>query len=100
MRIALRVVIGLLIIAAIVVAIVPLLVILDIRDGGSGWGLCLDGFDVCRNSYFSGFEFLAVYVAVLFGILALIAGAVRLMRIFDRREARKTLGREMAGTRE
>lgn len=78
-------------VAAIGVAIVPLLIVLDIREGGDGWGLCTDGLAACRTSYFAGFEFIAALLAILFGILALIAGCVRLLRWLETRAARREL---------
>lgn len=88
--IALRVVIGALIAAAIGVALIPLLVLLDIRSGGTGWGLCPSGIGICRNSYFSGFELVAFIAVALFAILALIALCVRLLRIVERRHGIRT----------
>ena len=86
MKIALRIVIGLLIAAAFGVALVPLLVLLDLGDGGSGWGLCADGVSTCRNSYFAGFELVAILVVVLFVIVGLIAIFARVLRWVERRE--------------
>jgi hypothetical protein len=83
--IALRILIGALIAAAIGVAMVPLWVLLDIRRGGTGWGLCPTGIGACRNSYFSGFELLAYLAVALSAILALIALCVRVLRLVERR---------------
>jgi hypothetical protein len=82
----LRILIGVLIAAAIGVALIPLAVLLDLHEGGTGWGLCQQGIDGCRNSYFAGFELLAVVALVLFGIVALIAVCVRLLRWLERRQ--------------
>ncbi len=90
-RIILRVLIGALVVAAIGVALVPLLVVLDIREGGTGWGLCAEGFEGCHTTYFAGFEFVAVITVVLFAILTLIAACVRLLRWLNKRDARKQL---------
>lgn len=88
----LRIFIAFLVAAAVGVAIVPLLVVLDIREGGDGWGLCAEGFANCRTTYFAGFEFVAVIMAALFGILALIGASVRLLRWLNRREAARKAG--------
>ena len=88
-RTALRVIIAVLVIAAFAVAIVPLLVLLDLGDGGTGWGLCADGVTDCRNGYFAGFELIAVFMLVMFGIILLIAFATRLLRRLDRLEDRR-----------
>ena len=90
-RLILRILIAGLIAAAIGVASVPLLVVLDIREGGDGWGLCAEGFDGCRTTYFAGFEFVAVIIGLLFGILALVAACVRMLRWLNRHTARKRL---------
>jgi hypothetical protein len=74
--IALRILIGALVAAAIGVAMVPLWVLLDIRRGGTGWGLCPTGIGACRNSYFSGFELLAYLAVALF--------CVRVLRLVER----------------
>jgi hypothetical protein len=81
----LRITIGLLIAAAVGVALIPLAVLLDLHEGGTGWGLCQQGVDGCRNSYFAGFELLGVVALVLFAIVALIAACVRMLRILERR---------------
>ena len=91
LRIVLRISIAGLVIAAIGVAMVPLLVVLDIREGGTGWGLCSEGLAGCRTTYFAGFEFVAIIVVAQFGILTLIAGGVRLLRWLNRRDARKRM---------
>lgn len=86
MKIVLRAAIGLGILAALGVALVPLLVLLDLADGGTGWGLCESGVGRCETSYFSGFELLGWLVAVLFLILGVIAVLVRILRWVERRE--------------
>ena len=53
------------------VALIPLLVLLDLRSGGTGWGLCAEGFGQCSTSYFSGFELVAGLLAVMLGLVLL-----------------------------
>jgi hypothetical protein len=60
-------------------------VLLDLHEGGSGWGLCPQGLENCRNGYFTGFEMVAWVVVALFLIVVTIAACVRLMRQLDRR---------------
>lgn len=88
----LRILIGVLIVAAVGVALIPLAVLLDLHEGGTGWGLCDAGVEGCTNSYFAGFEMLAGVAIALAAILALIAVCVRLMRWMERRKARQVLG--------
>ncbi|MFQ5555011.1 MAG: hypothetical protein ACE5GC_06545 [Acidimicrobiia bacterium] len=85
MKTALRVFLGVFVAAAIGVALVPLLVVLDIRRGGDGWGLCTDGLSGCETTYFAGFEFIALFLVVLFSILTLAAMCIRLLRWIDAR---------------
>jgi hypothetical protein len=90
--IPLRIIIGLLIAAAIGVALVPLAVLVDLHEGGTGWGLCEQGVDGCRNSYFAGFELFGGVALALFGILALIHVCVRLLRWMEAREVAPPAG--------
>ncbi len=89
MTIVLRIIIAVLIAAAIGVALVPLLVLMDLGSGGTGWGLCLSGVGVCRNSYFSGFEMVGVLFVALFVILGLIRLFVLLLRWVQKRQAER-----------
>lgn len=82
----LRVAIGFLIAAAIGVALIPLAVLLDLHEGGTGWGLCQEGLDGCNNSYFAGFEMLGAVAIVFFVIIGLIALLVRMLRAWERRQ--------------
>ncbi len=84
--ILLRMLVGLLAAAAIALALVPLMILLDLKDGGTGWGLCNSGLVHCRNSYFAGFELLAAVVLVMLAVVALIALCIRLLRVIERRK--------------
>ena len=82
---ALRVLIGVLIAAAIGIALVPLAVLVDLHEGGTGWGLCGEGLDGCRNSYFAGFELFGGIAIALAAVLALIHLCIRLLRRMESR---------------
>ena len=84
---ALRALIVALIGAAVGVALIPLLVLLDLRRGGTGWGLCPEGLDGCRTSYFDGFELMAWLFLALFILLGMIAACVRILRYLESRAA-------------
>ena len=86
--IVLRAIIAVLIAAAVGVALIPLAVLLDLRRGGSGWGLCTDGLSECRNSYFAGFELIGWIFAALFILLGMIAMCVRILRYLEQRAGR------------
>jgi hypothetical protein len=82
---ALRVLIGVLIAGAIGIALVPLAVLVDLHEGGTGWGLCAEGLDGCRNSYFAGFELFGGVAIALAAVLALIHFCIRLLRWMESR---------------
>lgn len=67
---ALKIVAGLVVLAIVVVAAVPLLVLLDLAAGGTGYGLCPEGLASCRISYATAPELAVTLVVVLFGLLA------------------------------
>jgi hypothetical protein len=83
----LRVLIGALIAVAVAIALVPLAVLADLKDGGNGWGLCPQGLAVCRNGYFAGFELLAGVVIALGAVLLAIHLCVRALRRMERHQA-------------
>jgi hypothetical protein len=83
--VALRAVIVTLIGAAVGVALIPLLVLLDLRRGGSGWGICPGGLSDCRTSYFHGFELIAWLGIAFFIIIGMIAACVRILRHLENR---------------
>jgi hypothetical protein len=51
LRYLVRLVRAVLIVAAVAMAAVPLFVLLDLAQGGSGYGLCPGGVQTCRNPY-------------------------------------------------
>lgn len=87
-----RLLIGVLAAAIVGVALIPLYVLLDLRSGGSGWGLCAEGFGRCRTSYFSGFELVAVLLLVLMALVLAIGGLVSLLRYLRRRSSGTLVG--------
>ncbi len=76
--------------AAIAVALIPLMVLLDLRRGGTGWGLCADGLGDCRTSYFDGFELIAWLFVAMFILLGMIAACVRILRYLEHRQGDDT----------
>lgn len=70
--------------AAVGIALVPILVLIDLLDGGTGWGLCPRGLEACANPYTAVGELiillsLGLFVCVM-GIRALMRLARRLRR--------------------
>jgi len=85
--ILIRFLIGVVVAAIVGLALIPLFVLLDLRAGGTGWGLCNDGFGRCRTSYFAGFELLAGLLVVMLALVLTIGGLVRLLRYLRSRSA-------------
>lgn len=90
--ILIRFLIGVLVAFIIGVALIPLMVLLDLRDGGTGWGLCADGFGRCNTSYFAGFELVAALLGAILILVLAIGALVRLLRHLRDRAPRPTAG--------
>ena len=58
-----------LILAAVALAAFPLLVILDLAGGGTGYGLCPGGVEGCRNHYTAPAELLLILSVGLIVVL-------------------------------
>jgi hypothetical protein len=82
-----RLLIGALVVAIVGVALIPLYVLLDLRSGGSGWGLCTEGFGRCRTSYFSGFELVAALLLALMVLVVAVGVLTRLLRYLRQRSS-------------
>lgn len=89
---SLRILIGVIVLAIVAVAAVPLLVLLDLAAGGDGYGICARGLASCRTSYATGPELAAGLVVVLFGLLASLRIVLSLARRAERRERRLVSG--------
>ncbi|MEE8330628.1 MAG: hypothetical protein V3R84_02570 [Acidimicrobiia bacterium] len=74
---ALRVLLVILVLAILVVAALPLLVVVDLVSGGDGYGLCASGLTSCRTSYFDGPELAAFIALVTFVLIA----AIRVVQV-------------------
>ncbi len=66
---------------AIGIAMVPILVLIDLLDGGTGWGLCPAGIEACANPYTTAAEFAVI---LTLGFLASVMGIRILMRLARR----------------
>ncbi|MBT8198631.1 MAG: hypothetical protein KJP12_05580 [Acidimicrobiia bacterium] len=89
--ILLRLLIGALIAAIAAIAIVPLFVLLDLVDGGSGWGICPDGLAICRSSYFDGPELFAVLLIVMGALAFVLHVTIVIYRKLGARAARRSI---------
>ena len=70
----LKVLRGLLILVALLLAVIPLVMLISLLAGGSGYGLCLDGLAGCDTSPLVG----PAVAARIFLALLLVAAAIRL----------------------
>ncbi len=69
-----------LVVAAVALAAVPLFVLLDLAQGGTGFGLCPGGIARCRNPYTAAPELSTGLTVGLFVILAALRVVNRLWR--------------------
>lgn len=77
-----------LVLLAVTLAALPVLVLLDLLGGGTGYGLCEGGLSACPERYTAG-PALAVYlVLALMVVVALIRVISHLYRRLQRRRAR------------
>ena len=70
---------------AVLLAMVPLLVLLDLAGGGSGFGLCPTGVDSCRNPYTAAPELSVILTVALIVGLAGVRVTTRAEHRLDRR---------------
>jgi len=66
--------------AAVGLAAVPILVMIDLLGGGTGYGLCAAGLENCDNPYSTAAELAVVLTLALFGMVLLIRMLMRLAR--------------------
>lgn len=65
---------------AIAIGIVPILVLIDLLDGGTGFGLCPGGLQSCDKPYSTGPELILLLTLALFLVVLGIRGLMRLAR--------------------
>lgn len=96
---AVRIVIGVVIAAIVVVAMVPMIALVDLAGGGDGLGLCPDGIGSCGTSYFDGPELLGLLTVLLFLLLMILRAALHVRRLVEMRTVDQALD-PAAGGRE
>lgn len=84
----LRLLVYILIGAALLIAVVPLLVLISLVQGGSGFGLCPDGIGSCRNPYTAAPELTAGLTLALLVVVAAIRILMRTARRLQAEEYR------------
>jgi hypothetical protein len=67
--------------AAIGIALIPILVLIDLLDGGTGWGLCPQGIEACNNPYTTAAEF---GILLTVGLFLSVLGIRLLMKLARR----------------
>ena len=60
----------------LLLAAVPLIILLDLANGGSGWGICPEGLSGCRASFLSGPRLALILSLAAIGLLALVRALV------------------------
>jgi hypothetical protein len=71
----------LLVVVAVAIGVVPILVLIDLLDGGTGFGLCPGGLEFCDKPYSTGAELVIVLSIALF----LTVWGIRMLMRFARR---------------
>jgi hypothetical protein len=81
----LRALVLILVLMAVLVAAVPILILLDLLQGGTGYGLCPGGLEACRNPMTATGELVVILAVALLLVVAMIRVAVRLSRQVEER---------------
>lgn len=68
----LRIILAVLLFIALGVGAIPMLVLVSLAGGGTGYGLCPDGLGSCRLGYLSPVEMSVWLIGSLFALVALI----------------------------
>lgn len=76
-----RLAVILLVLVAIAIGIVPILVLIDLLDGGTGLGLCPGGLQACDKPFTTGAEMI---ILLTIGMFLTVAGIRILMRLVRR----------------
>ena len=76
----LRALILILVLAALVIAAVPVLVLINLLGGGTGFGLCAGGLKACPQRFTSGPTLAAYLTLSLLAVVALIRVVTHLLR--------------------
>ena len=80
----LRLLIVVLVLVALIVAALPVLVLLNLLGGGTGFGLCAGGLQACPDRFTAGPALAAYLVVILMIVVALIRLATNLYRRISR----------------
>lgn len=76
-----RLAVFILVVVAIAIGIVPILILIDLLDGGTGWGLCPGGIEACDKPYSTAAELI---ILLSLGLFLTVLGIRLLMRLARR----------------
>ena len=82
----LRLAVGILLLAILAIAAIPLLVLIDLSGGGTGFGLCPDGIGSCATPLTAGPELTLILAVVLFVLVASVRLLLRMVRRLEVRQ--------------
>ena len=82
------------ILAILAVAAVPMVILLDLSGGGTGWGMCESGLDSCRVGNFRGARLAMMLMLVLIALATLLRFIVWVAGLPGRRDRQSTLNRD------
>ncbi|MFP5331448.1 MAG: hypothetical protein ACLGHX_03665 [Acidimicrobiia bacterium] len=98
LRYLVRLVRAVLIVVAVAIAAVPLLVLLDLAGGGTGYGLCPGGVQRCRNPYTAAPELSILLTTGLFVVLGGLRVVNRTLRRMSRPRPPRLVNDDPFGT--
>lgn len=75
--VAIRIVMGALVVVLVVVVAVPAIALIDLITGGTGLGLCDARLGTCETSLFALLELALIFAALVAGLGFAIAGCIR-----------------------
>jgi hypothetical protein len=75
-----RVAVLLLALTAVGIAVVPIVVMIDLVSGGTGYGLCPSGIETCDRPFTTGAELVIILLLALFLVVVAIRVLMRLAR--------------------
>ena len=70
----------------VAIAALPLLILIDLTAGGTGYGVCPDGLENCPRPFSAGAELVIILVTVLAVIVLAIRVLMRMARAHQRRQ--------------
>jgi hypothetical protein len=92
-----RILIGAVIALIAVVVLLPMLALLDLAGGGTGFGLCPGGLGSCRSSYFDGPELAGILVLIVVLLFVVLRTLIKARDAVEGHAGRDRQGRTSVG---